>query len=113
MDALVVFDDPHSDGEGEPHVGECRHPRDRLVAAEPEGQVVGVGGAEQRQQMMQDHGAGLLVGVQGVAAAAPSGPCQNVTYVGVCERLGDQPRTPPQQARGEVILAPNNIQNFG
>lgn len=52
-------------------------------------------------------------GSAGVAAAAPSGPCQSVTYVGVCERLGDQPRTPPQQARGEVILAPNNIQNFG
>lgn len=53
------------------------------------------------------------VGSAGVAAAAPSGPCQNVTYVGVCERLGDQPRTPPQQARGEVILAPSNIQNSG
>ncbi|MGE2688989.1 hypothetical protein [Mycolicibacterium pulveris] len=53
------------------------------------------------------------LGSAGVAAAAPSGPCQNVTYVGVCERIGDQPRTPPQQARGEVILTPNNIQNIG
>ncbi|MGV0763126.1 hypothetical protein [Mycolicibacterium sp. XJ647] len=52
-------------------------------------------------------------GSAGVAAAVPSGPCQNVTYVGVCERLGDQPRTPPKQARGEVIVTPNDIQNIG
>lgn len=52
------------------------------------------------------------MGSAGVAAAAPSGPCRDVPYVGVCERLTEQPRT-PKQSMGEVILPPNNIQSVG
>lgn len=53
------------------------------------------------------------LGSAGVAAAAPAGPCPTVTYVGVCERFADQPRTPPQQSMGEVILPPNTGQSVG
>lgn len=51
------------------------------------------------------------LGSAGVAVAAPSGPCRDVPYVGVCERLGEQQRAPSQQSRGEIILPPNSTQS--
>ena len=48
--------------------------------------------------------AAAALGSAAAATAAPTGPCENVTYVGVCEPLRDQPRSPSQQGMGEVVL---------
>ena len=48
--------------------------------------------------------AAAALGSAAVATAAPTGPCENVTYVGVCEPLRDQPRSPSQQGMGEVVI---------
>ncbi|BBY80343.1 hypothetical protein H7I53_21185 [Mycolicibacterium pulveris] len=53
------------------------------------------------------------LGSAGIAAAAPSGPCRDVPYVGVCERLGDQPRPTPRQSMGEIIVTPDSTQSVG
>jgi hypothetical protein len=44
------------------------------------------------------------VGTPAVAGAVPTGPCEEVTYVGVCEPFHEQPRSPSQQSMGEVIV---------
>lgn len=49
--------------------------------------------------------AAAALGTATVASAVPSGPCEEVTYVGVCERVGEQQqRSPSQQGMGEVIV---------
>jgi hypothetical protein len=48
--------------------------------------------------------AAAALGTATVASAAPTGPCEEVTYVGVCESSREQPRTPRQQGMGEVIV---------
>jgi hypothetical protein len=39
------------------------------------------------------------LGSAATVAAAPSGPCENVPYVGVCEPLRGQPQVPSQQGQ--------------
>jgi hypothetical protein len=52
-----------------------------------------------------------VLGSAATATAAPTGPCEDVTYVGVCEPLREQARMPSQQGMAEVILgAINNVQ---
>ena len=50
--------------------------------------------------------AAAALGTATVAGAAPTGPCEEVTYVGSCEPLrGHQQRSPShQQGMGEVIV---------
>ncbi|AEV71638.1 hypothetical protein MycrhN_1012 [Mycolicibacterium rhodesiae NBB3] len=51
--------------------------------------------------------AAAALGSTTIASAAPTGPCQEVTYVGVCERIGgsqQQQRSPRQQGMGEVTV---------
>jgi hypothetical protein len=51
--------------------------------------------------------AAAALGSTTIANAAPTGPCQEVTYVGVCEHVGgsqQQQRSPRQQGMGEVIV---------
>ena len=49
--------------------------------------------------------AAAALGTASVANAAPTGPCEDVTYVGVCEPFHEQPqRSPRQQGMGEVIV---------
>lgn len=48
--------------------------------------------------------AAAALGSAATVAAAPMGPCENVTYVGVCEPVREQQRTPSQQGMGEVIV---------
>ena len=55
------------------------------------------------------------LGSAATATAAPAGPCENVTYVGVCEPVREQPRSPSQQGMGEVIVpgVGGNVQAIG
>jgi len=48
--------------------------------------------------------AAAALGSAATATATPSGPCENVTYVGVCEPVREQPRSPSQQGMGDVVL---------
>jgi hypothetical protein len=48
--------------------------------------------------------AAAALGSATIASAAPMGPCEEVTYVGQCETVRDQQRSPSQQGMGEVIL---------
>jgi hypothetical protein len=51
--------------------------------------------------------AAAALGPATIANAAPTGPCKEVTYVGVCEHVGgsqQQQRSPRQQGMGEVIV---------
>jgi hypothetical protein len=48
--------------------------------------------------------AAAALGSATVAGAAPMGPCEEVTYVGQCEPVREQQRSPSQQGMGEVIL---------
>lgn len=49
--------------------------------------------------------AGAALGTATVASAVPTGPCEEVTYVGVCEPFHETQRSPSQQqGMGEVIL---------
>ncbi len=50
--------------------------------------------------------AAAALGSVTVASAAPTGPCEEVTYVGVCGpvRGQQQNRTPSQQGMDDVIL---------
>ncbi len=48
--------------------------------------------------------AAAALGSATVATATPTGPCEEVTYVGVCGSIRDQDRTPPQRGMAEVIL---------
>ena len=59
--------------------------------------------------------AAAALGSAATATAAPTGPCEDVTYVGVCEPLRDQPRSPSQQGMGEVVIpgTGNSIQTVG
>jgi hypothetical protein len=54
-------------------------------------------------------------GSAATAVAAPSGPCEDVPFVGVCEQLPGSTQSPSQQSMGEVILpnVGNNIQSVG
>ncbi|MCV7278405.1 hypothetical protein H7J88_01940 [Mycolicibacterium flavescens] len=47
------------------------------------------------------------------AGAAPTGPCEEVPYVGVCEPLRGTPTTPSRQGMGEVVLPGTAPQTFG
>ena len=51
--------------------------------------------------------AAATLGPAAIAVAAPTGPCENVTYVGVCDTR-DEPNRPSQQGMGEVILPDSN-----
>jgi len=59
--------------------------------------------------------AAAALGSAATATAAPTGPCEDVTYVGVCEPLHEQPRAPSQQGMGEVVIpgTGNSIQTVG
>ena len=48
--------------------------------------------------------AAAALGSAATGAAAPMGPCETVTYVGMCETVRDQPNRPSQQGMGEVLL---------
>ena len=48
--------------------------------------------------------AGAALGSAVTATAAPTGPCEDVPYVGVCEPLRSNDRSPAQQGMGEVVL---------
>jgi hypothetical protein len=49
--------------------------------------------------------AAAALGSATIASAAPMGPCEKVTYVGQCETVRDQQRSPSQQqGMGEVTL---------
>jgi hypothetical protein len=52
--------------------------------------------------------AAAALGVTGTATAAPTGPCKDVPYVGVCEPLGEQPRHPSQQSMAEPVIPGGN-----
>ena len=52
--------------------------------------------------------AAAALGSAATVAPAPTGPCENVTYVGVCETERDQSNRPSQQGMGEVILPNGN-----
>lgn len=47
------------------------------------------------------------------AVAAPTGPCEDVPYVGVCEPLRGTPQPAPRQSMGEVVLPGPAPQTFG
>ena len=55
--------------------------------------------------------AAATLGSAATGAAAPMGPCENVTYVGVCDTVRDQPDRRSQQGMGEVIL-PDGTSTF-
>ena len=59
--------------------------------------------------------AAAALGSAATAVAVPAGPCENVTYVGVCEPLREQPNSPSQQGMGEVVISGgnNSIQTVG
>jgi hypothetical protein len=59
--------------------------------------------------------ASAALGSAATAAAAPAGPCENVTYVGVCDTARDEPNRPSQQSMGEVLLpdASSTLQTVG
>ena len=59
--------------------------------------------------------AAAALGSAATATATPSGPCENVTYVGVCEPVREQPRPPSHQGMGEVIVPGigGNVQAIG
>lgn len=46
----------------------------------------------------------VALGSATVASAVPTGPCAEVIYVGVCEPVREQQRTPSQQGMGDVIV---------
>ena len=49
--------------------------------------------------------AGAALGASAIAGATPSGRCEEVTYVGVCQPYHQQQtRSPSQQRMGEVIV---------
>jgi hypothetical protein len=48
--------------------------------------------------------AAAALGSATIASAAPTGPCEEVTYVGVCESVRNQPRMPSQQGMEDVFL---------
>ncbi len=49
--------------------------------------------------------AAAALGTATIASAAPAGPCEEVTYVGVCQPVNQQQtRSPSQQGMGEVIV---------
>ena len=51
--------------------------------------------------------AAAALGTASIANAAPSGPCEQVTYVGVCQpfhQQQQQTRSPSQQGMGEVVV---------
>lgn len=52
--------------------------------------------------------AAAALGTATIASAAPSGPCQEVTSIGVCQPFDQQQqqqsRTRPQQRMGEVVV---------
>jgi hypothetical protein len=49
--------------------------------------------------------AAAALGTPIIANAAPAGPCEEVTFVGVCEPSNhQQTRSPSQQGMGEVIV---------
>lgn len=52
--------------------------------------------------------AAAALGSTAIASAAPSGPCKEVTSVGVCQPFDQQRqqqmRTPSQQSMGEVVV---------
>lgn len=50
--------------------------------------------------------AAAALGTATIASAAPSGPCEEVTYVGVCQPFHQQQQTrsPSQQGMGEVVV---------
>ncbi len=48
--------------------------------------------------------AAAALGSATIATATPMGPCEEVTYVGQCETVRDQQRSPSQQGMGEVVL---------
>jgi hypothetical protein len=53
--------------------------------------------------------AAAALGSAANVAAAPMGPCQNVTYVGVCEPLREQTRTPSQQGMADTAIPGGSI----
>ena len=59
--------------------------------------------------------AAATLGSAATAVAAPTGPCENVTYVGVCDTTQVQPSRPSQQSMGEVIISDGNstLQTIG
>lgn len=50
--------------------------------------------------------AAAALGSAAIATAVPTGPCEDVPYVGVCEPLRGQPRMPSQSQQGmaDVVL---------
>ena len=48
--------------------------------------------------------AAAALGTATVATATPTGPCEEVTYVGVCEPSLEQQRSASQQGMGEVVV---------
>ncbi|ULE34114.1 hypothetical protein [Mycobacterium sp. IDR2000157661] len=59
--------------------------------------------------------AAATLGPVPTAAAAPIGPCENVTYAGMCDVQRDEPNRPSQQGMGEVLLPDGNnvVQTVG
>ena len=59
--------------------------------------------------------AAAALGSAATAAAAPTGPCENVTFVGVCDTTPEQQSRPSQQGMGEVIIPDgnSNLQTIG
>lgn len=57
--------------------------------------------------------AAAALGSAAPAIAAPSGPCEKVTYVGVCETTHSDTDTPSQQGMGDVIVPGLNGQAIG
>lgn len=59
--------------------------------------------------------AAAALGSAASVGAAPMGPCETVTYVGVCEPVREQPQSPSQQGMGEVIIPGGNstLQTIG
>jgi hypothetical protein len=51
--------------------------------------------------------AAIALGSAASAVANPSGPCEELLYVGVCAPASEQPSPPAQHSLGDLLLAPD------
>jgi hypothetical protein len=48
----------------------------------------------------------MAFGLSAPVAAKPMGPCEDVTYVGVCVPIGERDSTPPRQGHPDAPIVP-------
>ncbi|MDT5017805.1 MAG: hypothetical protein QOD39_3965 [Mycobacterium sp.] len=52
--------------------------------------------------------AAVALGSAASATAAPTGPCEDVPYIGVCQPVGGQQHSPSRQGMGDVVISGGN-----